>query len=91
VRSAGRGIYIAVRDPVGDELFPEFLQAFGAFKSIFHNNLSAEGAILYQPGAQPQEKWAIENRGLKARSIRSFETTSGDPSAHEVRAFRVLE
>jgi hypothetical protein len=56
-------------------------RAQGAFKSIFHNNLSAEGAILCQPGAQPQEEWAMENKGLKARSITSFETASGDPSA----------
>jgi hypothetical protein len=32
-------------------------RAFGALKSTFYNNLSAEGAISYQPGAQPQEKW----------------------------------
>jgi hypothetical protein len=57
---------------------------FGPFKSIFYNNLSAEGAISYQPGAQPQEKWSIEKRGLKALSIPSFETASPEPSDRAV-------
>jgi hypothetical protein len=40
------------------------------------NIYERQGRALYQPGAKPQETIAIGNKGLKARTIAGFATTS---------------